>query len=586
MKITYFPIKKRLLRVLFAAAFLLALLFFRLGYVVLIKGKDYQSRALEQWTRDLPLTAIRGDIVDANGKLLALSETSYTVYVRAKSITDASAVSSALSKILGVDASAVYKKATDKGVSETVIRRQVDCDSADKIRELNFDGVYIASDSTREYVYGDLLTQTLGYVSVDNEGQTGIEQYYNKYLEGIDGMILTQSDLIGRELENYPIYYVPQVKGLTVQLTIDVNIQLAADSVMELAHKAHNAKRAACIVMDVTNGEILALSIKPSVDLNNLPRDDMDTLLFGTNNVLFTEIYEPGSTFKLLTVSANIEEHFLGNKKAFSPTYVFANNASYRIIDGGSKINCWTNHNNGKHHNQTLSLALNHSCNPIFTDVALSLGKETFYKYLKAFGYGSVTGVDFLGEQAGIVIGESSVTTGDLARIGFGQSIAVTAIQLANATAAAVNGGYLYEPKLVKAVLDSNGDTVISYPTKVINRPISERTSRVVMNMMEEVVTNGGGKNAYIEGYRVGGKTGTAQKFVNGQISVGKNVSSFVGVFPSNSPKYLALVIVDEPIGVSYGSVVAAPYAKMIFEQIIYYKQIAPIKKEPIDNLG
>lgn len=572
----YYISKKRLLTLFVAAIFLFAGIFSRLFYIQVVWGYDLQQKASEQWTRDLPLTAMRGNIVDTNGNVLANSITSYGIYIRPQSVKDAEKVAEVLSSELSLDYAAVYEKATKRGVSEVTVKKQVDYDTARKIRSYDLEGVYFAEESQRNYVYGDFLSQVLGFVSYDNIGQTGIESYYDKYLKGINGVLLTETDLTGKELSDGQLHYIPAIDGLEIVLTIDYVIQTVVENVLDLIMYQHGATGARCIVMDVTTGEILAMASKPSVDLNNLPRDDIETLMKYSKNTLVTDVYEPGSTFKVLTAAACLEEYGKGNPDAFSATHVFTNNSRSRIIDG-SKINCWSTHANGKHSNQTLSDALNNSCNPIFTDIALSLGKEVMYDYLDAFGYGKVSGIDFAGEQAGLLVGENVVTRGDLARIGFGQTIAVTALQLCNATAAAVNGGLLMQPYLVKEIRDTNtGLTVKRFTPTVINRAISEDTSKQIALMLERVVTEGSGKQAYIEGYRVGGKTGTAQKFVNGSLAVGKYVSSFVGFFPADSPKYLALVIVDEPVGQSYGSIVAAPYAKTIFQQIINYKNLSP----------
>ena len=562
---------QRLSALFFFVVFVLFVLFGRLFSLQIIKGSDLQAKAVDQWTRDLPITPKRGEILDTNGNVLASSKTAYTVYVRAKSVTDPLTVAEKLSEILDLDFETVYQKASNKGVSEATLKRQVDEVSADEIRKCNFYGVYMASEPYRVYTYGNYLSQVLGYVSVDNKGQTGIEAYYDKYLKGIKGQILTQSDLVGTEITDRETIYIPGIDGLDVVLTIDSVIQSVVENVLNLIMHTHNPKSAKCIVTDVETGEILAMGITPGIDLNNLPRDDMQTLLDNGRNTLLTDIYEPGSTFKIITAAANLEEYYNGNKKAFSPSYVFGN-SNYRVING-SKISCWTSHKNGKHYNQTLSDALNNSCNPIFTDIALSLGKQTFYDYLELFGMGSVTGIDFAGEQAGLLVPESAVTDGDLARIGFGQTIAVTALQLITAVGAAVNGGLVMQPYLVKEIRSDDMLAARFQPT-VKNRAVSERTSREIALMLEDVVKNGSGKQAYIDGYRVGGKTGTAQKFENGHIAEGKYVSSFVGFFPANKPKYAAIVIVDEPVGQHYGSTVAAPYAKIIFEQIINYKNI------------
>ncbi|MGN1040626.1 MAG: peptidoglycan D,D-transpeptidase FtsI family protein, partial [Candidatus Fimimonas sp.] len=425
-----------------------SVIFLRLGYIQVVWGKDLQQKAAEQWQRDLPVKAYRGDIVDANGNLLATTETGYGVYARPQSVADAENCATQLAQILGADRQTLYEKLCKRGVSEVTVARTVTSEQATQIRNCNLEGVYLASTGVRSYVYGDFLSQVLGFVSSDGVGQTGVEAYYDKYLQGINGQLLTETDLVGQELPQGNMSYLPAVSGLTVTLTIDVVIQTVVENVLQLAMYQQNPVAARCIVMDVQTGEILAMASKPSVDLNNLPRDDLETLMKYSKNTLLTDVYEPGSTFKVLTASACLEEYKKGNPKAFSAQHVFTNGSGTRIIDG-SKISCWTKHANGKHSNQTLSDALNNSCNPIFTDIALSLGKETMYDYLEKFGYGKPTGIDFAGEQAGLLVSESVVTNGDLARIGFGQTIAVTALQLCVATASAVNGGLRMQPYLV-----------------------------------------------------------------------------------------------------------------------------------------
>ncbi len=577
MQQEYYISKKRLLTLIVAAIFLFAVIFCRLAYIQVIWGKDLQVKASEQWQRDLPIKAYRGDIVDANGNLIATTETGYSVYARPKSVTDAEHAAKILSEVLELDYQTTYEKLTKKGVSEVTVKRQIDGDKASEIRSANLDGIYLASEGVRSYVYGDFLSQVLGFTSSDGVGQTGLEAYYDKYLQGINGKLLTETDLVGSELTNGTMSYIPSVNGLTVTLTVDSVIQTVVENVLELAMYQQKPQAARCIVMDVTTGEILAMASKPSVDLNNLPRDNLEYLMKYSKNTLLTDVYEPGSTFKVLTASACLEEFRNGNSKAFSAEHVFGNSSGTRIIDG-SKISCWTKHTNGKHSNQNLSDALNNSCNPIFTDIALSLGKNTMYEYLNKFGYGSVTGIDFAGEQAGILVPKSAVTNGDLARIGFGQTIAVTALQLCVATAAAVNGGLRMQPYLVKEISDpTTGKVVKRFSPTVVERAVSAETSAQIAKMLQRVVEEGGGKNAKIEGYQVGGKTGTAQKFVDGALATGKYVSSFIGFFPASSPKYLTLMIVDEPQGQSYGSIVAAPYAKLVFQEIINYKNIAPL---------
>lgn len=578
MENNYYLSKKRLLTLLVAAIFLFTVIFLRLAYIQVVWGKQLQQKASGQWRRDLPIKAYRGDIVDTNGSLLATTQTSYGLYARPQSVTDAENSATCLAKILQKDCQTLYDKLTARGVSEVTLATTITTEQADEIRNCNLQGVYVASKGTRSYVYGDFLSQVLGFVSSDGVGQTGIEAYYNKYLQGLDGKLLTETDLVGQELQNGSMSYVSAVDGLTITLTIDATIQTIVENVLQLAMHQQNPQGTRCIVLDVTTGEILAMASKPSVDLNNLPRDDLETLMKYSKNTLLTDIYEPGSTFKVLTAATCLEEYSKGNPNAFSATYVFGNSSGTRIVDG-SKISCWTKHANGKHSNQTLADALNNSCNPIFTDIALSLGKDVMYNYLDKFGYGKPTGIDFQGEQSGLLVAQTAVTRGDLARIGFGQTIAVMPLQLCMATAAAVNGGLLMQPYLVKEISDPTTNKVVQrfYPT-VVNRVISEQTSSQIAQMLQGVVAKGGGKNAYIDGYQVGGKTGTAQKFVNGTLAKGKYVSSFVGFFPASSPKYLCLFIVDEPQGQSYGSIVAAPYAGLIFREIINYKQLQPIE--------
>lgn len=365
---------------------------------------------------------------------------------------------------------------------------------------------------------------------------------------------------------------------MNLQLTVDYGIQAIAESALKRVAETYSPASAECIVLDPDTFEILALAGYPAYDLNDVPRNDTELLDSLSRNRIVCDIYEPGSTFKIVTSAADIEEWLRGNKNAFSANYVFPSSRT-RSVDG-TTVKCWSTHANGKHCNQTLADALNNSCNPCFTDIALSLGTETFYDYLSAFGFGKATGVDYGGEALGMLLPESAVRDCDLARIGFGQTIAVSGLQLACAAAAAVNGGYYYTPHLVKSIYASDGYVLEEVKPALKNRTISEEASSILAGMLEGVVRDGSGKRAYIEGYRVGGKTGTAQKYENGHIAAGKYVSSFVGFFPADDPEYLALVIVDEPQGAYYGSVVAAPCAKEIFEGIIALKNIQPLEGE------
>ncbi len=557
-----------------AATFLFCFLFARFFYVQIIWSEELNYRALDQWTRELPIVAERGKITDRNGVVLADNSTAYTVYARSNAVKDKAQTSYALAEVLQKDQTTIYEKLTKKKASEITVAKRVEKSRIEALSQLSLDGVYYARDNVRQYPKGNALSQVLGFTSADNVGTTGIEKYYDSYLSGTKGELLYETDLIGIDIEGSVAAYLPAENGYNLELTVDYGIQEIAESALERVSLEYSPKAASCVVLDVNNFEILALANYPSYDLNELPRNDVETLNKLSRNTIVCDVYEPGSTFKIITAAANLEEYFQGNSDAFSPNYVFSSSRT-RTVDG-TKVKCWSNHANGKHCNQTLAEALNNSCNPCFTDIALSLGKNTFYAYLSAFGFGKRTGIDYGGEAYGLLLAESVVRNCDLARIGFGQTVAVSGIQLACAAAAAVNGGYYYTPHLVKRIYAEDG-YVLSETEKVLrNRPIGEKASKLLAEMLEGVVTEGSGKKAAIEGYRIGGKTGTAQKYENGRIAAGKYVSSFVGFFPADSPKYLALVTIDEPQGAYYGSVVAAPCAREIFQGIISLKNIPP----------
>lgn len=556
-----------------AIAFIFCLIFARLFYVQLFWSNELVFRATDQWNREIPVIASRGLITDANGTVLAGNKTTYSVFLRPKAVVNAEYTSTVLGALYSTDPNALLEKIKGGKVSEITVARQVSKESIEKLVTYDLAGVYYSRDNTRQYTYNDVLCQVLGFTSNDGSGLSGIEKYYNTVLSGSNGEISYTTDIVGKETENSVVIYSEAKAGDEIRLTIDIDIQLAVEDAARKAYSSSGAKSVSCIVLNPQNFDILALANYPSYDLNNIPRDDKETLNSQSRNSVVCDIYEPGSTFKIITAAADIEEYLRGNNNAYSTTHIF-NGSRTRTVDG-TTVKCWSDHSNGKHSNQTLAEALNNSCNPCFTDMALALGTETFYNYLTAFGFGGVTGVDFGGEAAGMLIPQSIVRDCDLARIGFGQTIAVTGMQLACAAAAAVNGGYYYTPHLLKSVVIS-GKKTEEYTPVLKNRPISEEASAILANMLEGVVTEGSGKKAYIEGYKVGGKTGTAQKYEDGHIASGKYVSSFMGFFPADKPQYLALIIVDEPQGTYYGSAVAAPVAKDIFEDIIKIKNIQP----------
>ena len=565
-------LRKRLFALVCAVTFIFLSILGRVFYIQVVWGDELQTKAIDQWTRELPIVAQRGYITDRNGVTLVGNGNCYSVFVRARSVINAEKVAKTLSDVLEVDYGELYKKITKVSSSEITVKRRVEKAVIDKLCTFSLDGVYFVPDNDRYYPYGDALCKVLGYTSSDGSGQTGIEKEYDDYLKGYNGEILYEADLVGKDLQGKTAKYIPATNGLNLKLTIDYEIQRICDSVMTKAYQKYTPKSSSVLVIDPSNGQILALSEYPCYDLNDIPRDNVELLNKLSRCSLIVDSYEPGSTFKVLTAAANIEEYLKGNLNAFSLDYIFNSNR-YRIVDG-KKIKCWSTHAGGKHANENLSAALNNSCNPCFVDIALSLGKEKMYEYVKAFGYGQVTGVDFGGEAIGMLLPDSAVKNGDLARISFGQSIAVTPIQLAFATATAINGGVYYEPYFVSEIYDDYGNLAERILPKVVRRVISEETSKILSRYLEDVVENGSGKQAYIQGYRVGGKTGTAQKYENGVLAQGKYVMSFVGFFPANNPKYLALAIVDEPKEGQYGSTVAAPLVREIFEGIINCKNL------------
>lgn len=559
---TLFSLRKRISALIIAISFLFCALLIRLSIVSLVDGKWLQEKAFNQWTRDLPITGERGKIYDTNGATLAVSKTTYDVYLRGREVDDPIGVSSYLSNLLGLEFEKVHAKAIDKTISESLVKMQIDQEVALKILNSDYKGVFLSENIGRYYPYGDLLTQILGFTTIDNVGQAGIEQYYNNMLTGLDGKYYVQSDLQGHQIDNTLSSYIPSVAGMNLQLTIDVSIQQVVEKVLEQIVLDHKPKSVTCIVMNPKNGELLALGLKPSFNLNDIPRSDPN-LMLTVKNTAVVDVYEPGSTFKILTTAAALEEGKTNlNDRFYDP--------GYRIVDG-QKIKCWKTIGHGS---EDLVDGFINSCNSVFMDLALRMGTNSFYSYLKKFGIGSKTGIDIASESSGILMKQSSVKNVDLARIGFGQAVAVTPIQIITAFCAAINGGELLQPYLVKSATDSQGNVILENNKKVKTRVISQNTSNLINNLLENVATKRG-KTTFVDGYRIGGKTGTAQKYENGVIARGKYVSSFFGTYPADNPEYAMLLLVNEPsAGVYYGSVVAAPYAKEIFSGIFQAKNI------------
>lgn len=557
---TLFSLKKRILAVLLCISFIFCALVVRLFVLQIVNGSSLQLRATDQWTRDLAIVAPRGSIYDRTGSTLAVSYTTYNVYVRAREVTSPSKTATLLSQALELDFSTVYQKVSNRKVSEVLIKMQVDGETAEIIYNYKLDGVYLAENSDRYYPNGNLLTQVLGFISVDNVGQTGVEAYYNDYLKGSDGYSYVQSDLQGKEIGGSLRYYYPASAGSDLTLTIDSKMQLIVEQTLEQIMEEQKAKGVAGMIMNAKTGEILALSNKPSFDLNDVPRDDLETLFDQSRVKLVTDIYEPGSTFKILTVAAALEAGVCSLDDTFYCP-------GYRIIDG-VRIRCWRTIGHG---NQTLAEAFSNSCNCCFMDLALRLGVDRFYEYMTKFGLGVKTGIDIAGEGSGMLMAKSLVKNVDLARMGFGHAVALTPIQLLTAVAGIINGGTHNQPRILKSV-SKDGETTEFESTTRTQNLVSAQTSAIVNSLLEGA-ENKTGKYTFVEGYNVGGKTGTAQKYSeSGGIDQGKYISSFIGTYPADNPEYLVFVMVDEPgAGAYYGSIVAAPYGKIIFTELFDY---------------
>ena len=401
-------------------------------------------------------------------------------------------------------------------------------------------------------------SQVLGIVSVDNHGQEGLEAYYDEVLRGLDGRIATQSDLRGIKVKDGLEYYVPSVAGQNLQLNIDAGIQNIVQNIIAHAHTEHRAKTVAALVYDIATGGVVASASAPFYDLNEQPRDDVAALLSQIKNSPIINVLEPGSTFKIITLAAALEEGVV------SLDDIFACSGSRTIA--GERIKCWKTKGHGT---QTLAEGVNNSCNCVFMDLALRLGVERYYHYLEKFGIGMKSGVDFYGEPSGILLNKARVRDVDLARIGFGQAIAVSPIQFISTVSALVGDGVLRTPRFVNSI----GNTALT--SNVKERIVSAETSNTLSQLLYGVVSQGSGKKAAVAGYQIGGKTGTAQKYADGHIAAGKYVSSFLGYMSVNGiPRYACYLYVDEPsTGVYYGSIVAAPCVGEIFRQIAAYKK-------------
>ena len=555
---------KRLSAILLLMVFLFSAIFAKMFAVIVVEGESLQVKAVDQWLRDVPTDAPRGNIVDKNGKILASTATRYNLYVRPSNTPDKEGVAKLLCEVFGYEYQSTLSKIS-KRTSEVTVATKVTKEQLNIVYASGLKGIYYSEDNFRYYPYGDFMTQVLGFCSSDGFGQTGLESYYDKYLTGINGKILTETDLVGRSLDGGLSYYLPSVSGLDLKTTLDAGIQSIVEGAVRNAVAKFNPKGVACIVMDYSTGGIAALCEYPSFDLNNVPRNDLTTLFESSKSKIISTVYEPGSTFKILTSAAALDSGKVHTSDRF---YC----AGSKVVDG-KKIRCWKSKGHGS---IDFGQGVESSCNCVFMECALGMGTNSFYDYMSAFGLSSKTGVDMTGETSGIFIARNLVKNVDLARIGFGQAVAVTPIGLLAATSSVVNGGVKVTPHVMNEIKSANG-TVASYGISGGERVVSEQTSKTMCELLQRVVTTGSGKGAYVPGYKILGKTGTAQKYENGQIARGKYISSFLGFSVSEGANYGVLFIVDEPKGyMYYGSLVAAPMVGDIFESMFAYLGTEP----------
>ena len=531
----------------------------RVFYIQVIEYDKLSTLAESLWSRKLPIGADRGEIYDRNGNVLATNLTTTSLVLIPNQIENKEEVARSLSEILGTDYEDMLGHVSKKTSIERVHPegRQLSYDIASQIEELKYDGVYLIKESKRYYPYGNTLSHVLGYVGIDNQGLSGLELTYDEYLTGVDGAIMYFSDGKGNRLELSEVYEEPQ-NGMNLQLTIDLDLQLAAERELDNVMAKYTPEHALIMAMNPKTGEILAMASRPNFDPNNYKEYDTETI---NRNLPIWMTYEPGSTFKIVTLASSIEE---GTVNLFEDTYY----DSGSIHVEGATIHCWKS---GGHGAQTYLNVVENSCNPGFVTLGQKLGKTTLMNYIINFGFGEKTGIDLNGESTGILFSLEQMGPVELATTSFGQGISVTPIQQVRAVSAAVNGGYLYEPFLVKEILEPETNTVIHQ--KEINyssQVISEESSKLVRFALESVVANGSGRNAYIENYRVGGKTGTAQKVQDGHYMDGNYILSFIGFMPADDPEIVVYVAIDHPIGVvQYGGTVAAPIARAILEAAI-----------------
>ena len=552
-------IDKRMKIILLIFSSILLVIVLRVFYVQVVDYKKLSTLASDLWSRNLPIEASRGRILDRNGVVLADNITTTSLVLIPNQIKNKKEVTTKLAEILGVSFDEmkehVYKETSIERVHPE--GRRLSYEVADKIEAFNFDGVYLVKESKRYYPYEEMLSHVLGYVGIDNQGLSGIELQYDDYLMGENGAIKYFSDAKGNKLELTDLYIEPQ-DGMDLQLTIDINIQKSIERELDNVVDMFNPDMALAVVMDPKTGEILAMSSRPNFNPNNYQDYSTEEL---SRNLPIWASYEPGSTQKIVTTAAAVEE---GVVDLFKDE--FTDTGSVQVDT--ARIKCWKA---GGHGHQTFLQVLQNSCNPGFVKMGQLLGKERLFHYLDLFGFGSKTGIDLNGEGEGIIFPLENVGNIELATTAFGQGISVTPIQQITAISAVINGGDLLKPFVLKNILEPETGNVMEHNSKTkVRKVISEETSEIMRYALETVVALGGGKAAYIDGYRIGGKTGTAQKAVNGAYLANNYIMSFVGIVPSNDPEAVLYIAIDNPKDTALlSSYTTTPIARRILLDII-----------------
>ena len=578
---TRLVIRKRTTQLFLIFACVLFLLAVRLVWIQFVHGDTLREKALEARLREIPVEAKRGTIYDRNGNKLAISVSADSIYAlppEVNRVEDPQAIARRLAEILDLSESKVYDTIT-KNRSFMWVKRKVSFEQAELIKKADLPGIRTVEESQRFYPKGTLASHLLGFAGIDNQGLEGIEVMYDKQLKGSSGRIVVEYDAGGRQIPQALHQYYPPEDGKSIGLTIDQTIQYIAERELDaLMASPTNPKSATIIVMEPETGHILALASRPNYDPNLFGQYPSQTW----RNIAISNAYEPGSTFKIITTATALEEGVVEpDDRFYSP--------GYKKV-GSERIKCWSY---TPHGSQSFVEGVQNSCNPVFVEVGLNVEekeKGLFYRYINGFGFGKKTGIDLPGEARGIMIPQNELRDINIATISIGQSIAVTPIQLITAVSVVANGGKLMEPQLVEAVLDKEGNIIEELEPSLVRQVISKDTAQKEALILESVVSEGTGRNAYIEGYRVAGKTGTAQKAGKGGYQEGRYVASFIGFAPANNPKLATLVVVDEPQGYPYyGGTVAAPMFKRVMEDSLRYlgvpRQYSQAEKEADDEI-